>query len=1051
MNHILNLDKKGLQNLYELFHSIKSGNTILFLGAGASVTNKTYLSKQLIDLYEAKISKKLDTDDIIEFVDILQSQSGFNRNQFDNFVEQQLRRLEHSDAHLQLVDIPWHQIITTNYDVLLEQAAEKQQDSGLSGLQLKVIRSKDESYYTADGSQMKYIKLNGCISDKSKYPLVFSSKDFEASKSYYKQILNNLKGLSDRVNFVSIGYSYQDKLANQILKKFDSYNYRQRRVMYNVDPFVNEHRLEYYSEQNICVIRLSMEDFFTHYKAWDEKEGQLIAKSKKINFSDSHDNLVKISGQLSLKVDEVLRQLSNRSRFPHVKDVEFYLGEEPNFDTIRRGVDVKRTKEIQKMVSKIKKASNSEDFLVPMVFSKGRFGTGKTTIAYQVIDSLLKDEEFDGVAFEVVDYLKISANILSELFKVTKSKNVILYFNAIEIDSHFRMLTELRYELSAMQISDCQIIFYASIRENILEKHKKSRQLAESIEVKVKGQFEENELEELVDKLSERDLIQLRDKQSKNRLVKSVSKNFGGDSFLTLANLLTNGRHREILLEAYDQLSEKTKEAFIYTSLTYRFKIPMPSSILLPIVSSNWQDFRKDVIEVDGKGILNQRINESRNAPFDLVFVTKHSALSEILIQELLKKTDQQYKHYHRLISVIESNKVNSIFVIDVLKALSKNSILEKSQINHLSDLGYNKFSDEPHYLLYYAMNLQRRRSLNDLKKGIQILYQGEALLERRNHRFVHRRAVINFDLAKLYYQKEKTELDVTMKYLEEADDLFKIKQSVDPFSSYSYLDFIRFKIWSLEKIEYNDEDELKFKVHIQELFDFALRAVRDNQNRILSLKNDYLEKYSYTGVNYKKYEKELISYYDNDIDSRPYALVLLAQFYVDRNNAAKLDDCIEELGEYTHVQEVSKFLFKYYGRRLYDPEKRASFFELLRNNEFLEKDEVLRYHFYCYVAQSYDTNFNSSFRHLDKIRHGFGFINPDYNEVWKDSEGYDLIFDAKVVNYKGTLAVRVSYFPRTFFLDRKSKKEKIKVNDKVTVQLNFYLFGIKAEIVIEE
>ena len=46
MDHILNLDEH-LSELYEIFKKMRESNTILFLGAGASVGEKKYLSAQL--------------------------------------------------------------------------------------------------------------------------------------------------------------------------------------------------------------------------------------------------------------------------------------------------------------------------------------------------------------------------------------------------------------------------------------------------------------------------------------------------------------------------------------------------------------------------------------------------------------------------------------------------------------------------------------------------------------------------------------------------------------------------------------------------------------------------------------------------------------------------------------------------------------------------------------------------------------------------------------------------------------------------------------------
>jgi hypothetical protein len=58
MEHILDIDKQA-EELNEIFLKIKESNTILFLGAGASVGEKRYLSKEVIEYYESAIGKKI--------------------------------------------------------------------------------------------------------------------------------------------------------------------------------------------------------------------------------------------------------------------------------------------------------------------------------------------------------------------------------------------------------------------------------------------------------------------------------------------------------------------------------------------------------------------------------------------------------------------------------------------------------------------------------------------------------------------------------------------------------------------------------------------------------------------------------------------------------------------------------------------------------------------------------------------------------------------------------------------------------------------------------
>ena len=100
MNHILSFEGEELRRLHEVvFPAMESGNTILFLGAGASVGEKLYLSRQIMDLYGAKKGLSLDTEDIVDFVDTLSEHPNFDRDEFDQFVADLLRKLRPGAAH----------------------------------------------------------------------------------------------------------------------------------------------------------------------------------------------------------------------------------------------------------------------------------------------------------------------------------------------------------------------------------------------------------------------------------------------------------------------------------------------------------------------------------------------------------------------------------------------------------------------------------------------------------------------------------------------------------------------------------------------------------------------------------------------------------------------------------------------------------------------------------------------------------------------------------------------------------------------------------------
>lgn len=564
----------------------------------------------MIELYELHLKRNLNENNITNFIDILSADASFSRQHFDDFVVTLLKKLKVTDAHKTLASIPWREIITTNYDLLVEMAFDEVSNASDHVYDLKTIRSLKELNYRESNTEVKYIKLNGCMKDKGQYPFAFSTDDFTKLKPFYKNVLNELKNLSPNISFLSIGYSYSDSFGKELLDKFDSYNYREKKWMINVDPYPNENALAYYKSKRICIVKCSFEDFFRHYKEWELSHNQSIVKKKGLSIFDSKNHYISFPPKLLLNLDGIVKQLNsehNRDRF--IKDAEFYKGEEPNFNLITRNVDVIKSsflKDFKSQIIDILKQNHST--IIPMFFITGDFGIGKSTFALRLISELEKEEELDLVAFEIIDFNRSKKEYLIDLVNNCKSKNLLLFCDEIEVESYFKALLDLQRDLSIEQFQGCNVFFLAPIRENIFEKFKLNRTFSKAHILKLEGKFERPEIEDLLEKLKNSDLISFRDAGEKSRYVEQIEKSYNSDSFISLMATVTSGRHENDLIDSYNQLSNDAQKAFLYTALLHKHKLLMPASWLKQNISMTWEDFTEKVIRAEGKGILIQEV-----------------------------------------------------------------------------------------------------------------------------------------------------------------------------------------------------------------------------------------------------------------------------------------------------------------------------------------------------------------------------------------------------------------------------------------------------------
>lgn len=1050
MEHILDLDKQS-DGLQSIFRKIKESNTILFLGAGASVGEKRYLSREVIEYYEAKIHKKINEPNITKFVDILSSNTDFNRVDFDKFVVDMLHKYEVTEGHRIMATLPWREIITTNYDLVVEKAYDEINKTAQKLYDLKPIKSLKQLNYRESNSEIKYIKLNGCISDFGQHPLIFSSDDFDKQKSFYKNVLNELKNLSPEISFLSIGYSFSDDFATKLLTKFDSYNYRDRKWMINVDPYPNESALSYYAQKRIGVIKCSFQEFFQRYKEWDQNNAEVLVKKKGLTLTNSKNQHISISAQLKLNLEGVVKQLNINTKDKFIKDSEFYLGEEPNFNLITRGADVVKTAFIDNFKSEIqdKIVQNGSTF-IPIFFIQGDFGIGKSTFTLRLIYELEKTEGFDLVAYEIIDFTRLKKEHIIELIHKSKAKHFILYCDEVEIESYFRSLLDLQRDLSIEQIHDCNILFIVPIRENILRKHKQSKTVPHHFDFTIDGSFTDPEVEELLDKLKGSGLVSFRDTSERRTLVDRIKNDYDSDSFISLMSIVTNGRHENDLISCYNELSSDTQKAFLHTALIHRYKLLMPANWLKQSISQSWDEFTERVIKAEGKGILLQEFKSTHGTQPDLYFRTKHPLIAEKLVNIFIPRIDSQFETYEKMLKGVEVGQTNSYLVNDLLKAFIKSEVFNDSQVNKLFDAAFTKMSDDPYFLLNYAINLQTRRTKTDIKKAINLLLYAETLFDYRNHRFIHRRGVLNFELAKLFFD-EQNQLNSVLFHLKEARELFVTKQLYDPFSSYSYYDYIKMLLWELDNLNLDDEDKMQRQILIEDLFDLANRTVTAEVERINQLFTsyfNYLKKIS----NNNDYKLHLDELYQDD-KKRPYACILLYNYHEIRVKQKKeiVEKCIELIDEMENYQdnfEIVKFLFKYYGRNLHDTNIRIKFQRLSRQNPLLEKENPLRYNYFNFMAESYNYLFHEGKTYLLNLQSKYYNMNPEFHYVWKDANGYEIEIVGQVVKNTGEKykAIKIPAWQQTFRL-KKGNYESFGIGQPVLVKLHFYLYGIIAEI----
>lgn len=123
------------------------------------------------------------------------------RNELDNLIRDSIPddRMSPSSLHYQLLNLPWRDVFTTNYDTLLERARKKLQRN------YSVVTSREMLLYKPSP---RIIKLHGSFPDKT--PFLMTEEDFMTYPVEHPEFVNTVRQALVESIFCLVGFSGDD-------------------------------------------------------------------------------------------------------------------------------------------------------------------------------------------------------------------------------------------------------------------------------------------------------------------------------------------------------------------------------------------------------------------------------------------------------------------------------------------------------------------------------------------------------------------------------------------------------------------------------------------------------------------------------------------------------------------------------------------------------------------------------------------------------------------------------------------------------------------------
>lgn len=211
MNKQYHIQSSVASKLEQIKLYISTHSVTAFVGAGFSmnaeipnnVSMKTWgqLREVFLDkLYpNNEVDKKNDANDVVRLSSLVDAQ--FGHNELDNILEEALpdQLIQPGRLHRLLVQLPWKDILTTNYDTLIERAAEQ----AINGF--KLVTNKETLLYQPSP---RIIKLHGSYPNIR--PYIMTQEDYRRYPIERPEMVNTAKQCFLESLVCLIGFSGED-------------------------------------------------------------------------------------------------------------------------------------------------------------------------------------------------------------------------------------------------------------------------------------------------------------------------------------------------------------------------------------------------------------------------------------------------------------------------------------------------------------------------------------------------------------------------------------------------------------------------------------------------------------------------------------------------------------------------------------------------------------------------------------------------------------------------------------------------------------------------
>ena len=942
---------------------LASGNVILFLGSGASIGAQSDNGEKPLSALELRnelsdtfLNGELRNEPLSHVAEIAKSTS--NLLDVQQFIAERFKALRPAPFHTLITKFKWHAIVTTNYDLIVEQAYQES-DHPLQTL-TPVIQDGDLRAATEKPNSLPLLKIHGCVThiNDPSLPLILATEEYAKHKRNRENIFRALQDWARSYPIFFCGYDISDPNITQILWDVgDTSNSRPRYV--TVNPGLIDVQLSYWRDRRFIPLPQTFQSFL-------EDQDQKVPTHKRVLGGISNESSLSISKwipshetpteSLASYISTDLVHVYPEMDSDGVTPAQFYSGFSNSWYAYSQKLDIERRVSSDIAIEAILEEEHER----PRFFIlKGHAGSGKSVVLQRLAwDSA---NEYEKLVFFINENSIIDINLIEEIFNLTKESFYLFIDDAIPNTHQIKSLYEHLHRksipvtiIAAARTNEWNV--WGDSLEAILDKSYEITNLSEKEIKQLLSSLERHGcLGELTDTPFEK-ILEYFTLSAERQLLVALHEATNAKSF------------HEIISDELNKLTPlEAKQLYLDICTLHRFGVVARAGIISRTSEIHFEDFQERLFKPLQHVVKTVKDTKTR----DIAYKTRHRIIADMAFESAFRDPESRANQIIRIIKNMNIEyESDEIAFRELIRGKTMAEAFSEKQLC-VNIFEAAKESGAPlSYILHQRAILEINHPSGTLKNALNIARDSEAnaVSEKGidNRAILHTKAIILQRLA-----KESDSIPEKEKFRQDSKHLLK-KQLPTSKTSHAHSALISVLIDELEdKLSHissgsEDTGDLTSQAitnlirEIDELLEEGLRRFPSDEQ----LKSE--EARLAQNLKHQRRAQSALETAFNKNKGNAFVAVRLARFYQDSGDTQKAQNTLDEC------------------LRVNPTEKRAhlQYAKLLRKIDESGYKDQIRSHLRKSFSNG-DSNYEGQFWYA---RHHFLYGERDeYKKIYKD------------------------------------------------------------------